>query len=52
MTSLPRSADPHRQNWRWAKTDPAFPKPVNLTPGCTRWRLSEIIEWEQAKQAA
>lgn len=22
--------------WRWAKKDPAFPKPVSLSPGCTR----------------
>jgi prophage regulatory protein len=42
----------HRSTpWRWAKTDPTFPKPVNLTPGCTRWRLSEITAWEQAKQS-
>lgn len=43
----------HRSTpWRWAKTDPAFPKPVHLTPGCTRWRLSEITAWEQSRQAA
>ena len=43
----------HRSTpWRWAKTDPAFPKPVSLTPGCTRWLLSEIIAWEQSKKAA
>ena len=37
--------------WRWAKTDPAFPNPVNLTPGCTRWKLSEIEAWEHSKAA-
>lgn len=42
----------HRSTpWRWAKTDPAFPKPVNLTPGCTRWRLSEIAAWEAARKS-
>lgn len=35
--------------WRWAKTDPNFPKPVELTPGCTRWRLSELEAWELEK---
>jgi prophage regulatory protein len=35
--------------WRWAKTDSAFPKPVKLSPQCTRWRLSEIEAWEAAK---
>ena len=35
--------------WRWAKTRPDFPKPVTLTPGCTRWKLSEIEAWEAAK---
>jgi len=35
--------------WRWVKTDPAFPKPVALSPGCTRWKLSEIEVWEQRR---
>lgn len=35
--------------WRWVKSDPTFPKPVSLTPGCTRWRLSEIEAWESLK---
>jgi len=34
---------------RWLKTDPTFPKPVRLTPGCTRWKLSDIEAWENAK---
>lgn len=38
--------------WRWAKTDPAFPKPVSLSPGCTRWRLSAIEAWEAKKANA
>lgn len=28
--------------WRWARDGSAFPKPHSLTPGCTRWKLSEI----------
>ena len=35
---------------RWLKHDPTFPKPVKLTPGCTRWKLAEIEAWE-AKRA-
>lgn len=35
--------------WRWAKTDPSFPKPVVLSPGCTRWKLSELEVWETKK---
>ena len=35
--------------WRWVKTDPTFPKPIELSPGCTRWRLDDLEEWEQAK---
>ena len=39
--------------WRWAQTG-QFPKPVNLTPGCTRWKLSDVEAWEakRAKTAA
>ncbi|KHQ53187.1 MULTISPECIES: helix-turn-helix transcriptional regulator [Mameliella] len=40
----------HRStSWRWVKTDPSFPKPVTLTPGCTRWKLSDLEAWEAAK---
>lgn len=43
----------HRMTcWRWAKSDPTFPKPVKLSPGCTRWKLSEIIAWEASKTQA
>ncbi len=34
---------------RWAKEDPTFPQPIKLTPGCCRWKLSEIEAWEAAK---
>lgn len=36
--------------WRWGKTDPTFPKAVKLSDSCTRWRLSEIEEWEASKE--
>ncbi|WP_379862581.1 helix-turn-helix transcriptional regulator [Mameliella alba] len=31
------------------KSDPTFPKPVTLTPGCTRWKLADLEAWEAAK---
>lgn len=35
--------------WRWRKTDPAFPEPVELSPGCARWKLADIEDWEAVK---
>lgn len=32
--------------WRWPDSLPNFPKPVRLSPGCTRWRLSELERFE------
>ncbi len=29
--------------WRWVK-EGRIPSPHKLSPGCTRWRLSEVIE--------
>ncbi|WP_371311882.1 helix-turn-helix transcriptional regulator [Pseudovibrio flavus] len=37
--------------WRWIESDPTFPKPVKLSPRCTRWRLPEVEEWEKARGA-
>lgn len=34
---------------RWVRDDPTFPRAVKLTPGCARWRLSEIEAWEASK---
>lgn len=28
--------------WRYARTNPTFPKPVKLSAGCTRFRSSDI----------
>ena len=38
--------------WRWAKDDPTFPKPVKLSPQCSRWKLSEIEAWEASRATA
>ena len=32
--------------WRWAKERSEFPKPVELSPGTTRWRMSDLIAFE------
>jgi prophage regulatory protein len=34
--------------WRWIKTC-GFPKPVTLSPGCTRWQETVIQSWEASK---
>jgi prophage regulatory protein len=35
--------------YRWVRDDPSFPRPVKLSPGCTRWRLADLENWESAK---
>ncbi len=37
--------------WKWLKTDPTFPKPIKLSPGCTRWRASDVEAWEKSREA-
>lgn len=37
--------------WRWAAQG-KFPRPVKLATRCTRWRLSDILEWERGRRAA
>ena len=34
--------------WRWLGAYPDFPRPIAITPGTTRWRLSEIMAYEAA----
>lgn len=37
--------------WRWRQSDPDFPQPVTLSPGCVRWRLADLEKWEARKTA-
>lgn len=37
--------------WRWVQLG-LFPAPVRLSPGCTRWRLDQIEEHENARTEA
>jgi predicted DNA-binding transcriptional regulator AlpA len=32
--------------WRWRKTNPDFPDPVLISPGTTRWKLSDLLAFE------
>lgn len=38
--------------WRWLQKDSSFPKPISLSPGCTRWKAEEIEAWEDRKRAS
>lgn len=38
--------------WAWARErKEAFPSPVRLTAGTSRWRLSDLEAWEADRQA-
>lgn len=37
--------------WRWVR-EGIMPGPVQLSPGCTRWRLSDLEKWEAEKAAS
>lgn len=34
--------------WRWSRNG-NFPKPIKLSAGSTRWRLSEVEIWESSQ---
>ena len=38
--------------WRWQRERTDMPRPVRLSPGCTRWRLADVEAWEAAKAEA
>lgn len=35
--------------WRWT-TEGNLPQPVKLSERCTRWRLIDIEQWEEARE--
>lgn len=37
--------------WRWVQND-QFPKNVKLSPGSTRWKLSDLEAWEAEKEVS
>ena len=39
------------QVWALVKKNPAFPKPIRITGGMTRWRWADVLEWEKSLKA-
>lgn len=37
--------------WRWVR-EGRFPSPLKITAGCTRWKLSDIEQWEEKQEVA
>lgn len=37
--------------WRYLRVDPSFPRPIKLSPGCTRWRAEDVDAWIDARSA-
>lgn len=37
--------------WRWVREGHA-PKPYRFTSQCTRWKFSEVLEWEAKQEGA
>jgi prophage regulatory protein len=38
--------------WRWARQRQDFPHPVKIGPGCTRWRLSDLVSFEASLEVS
>lgn len=38
--------------WEWARTFQDFPKPIRISPRCTRWDKAEIEAWLESRRAA
>ena len=38
--------------WRHTKQNPAFPKPIKILNGSTRWRLSDVLAFEVSRGEA
>jgi len=36
--------------WRW-KREGKFPRAVRVGPGCTRWRMSDLVEYDSKMTA-
>lgn len=37
--------------WRWTR-EGKLPKPVRLSNGTTRWKLSDLERWESSQEVA
>lgn len=38
--------------WRWHDNNPDFPRRIKLSPGTSRWRLSDLVQFEMKMQTA
>jgi predicted DNA-binding transcriptional regulator AlpA len=38
--------------WRWVRTEEGFPQPIKLSGGTTRWRLDQLVAWEEFRAEA
>jgi predicted DNA-binding transcriptional regulator AlpA len=38
--------------WRWLANEPTFPTPVKLSAGTSRWKLSDLIQFEAKARKA
>ena len=38
--------------WRWTQTVEDFPTPVKIGENSTRWKLEELIAWEESRDRA
>jgi len=38
--------------WEWARTFKDFPKPIRISPRCTRWDQAEIEGWLESRRTA
>lgn len=37
--------------WRWVRNE-SFPRPIQLSANCTRWRLSDVEAFEDSREEA
>jgi predicted DNA-binding transcriptional regulator AlpA len=37
--------------WRWHTNNPDFPRRIKLSPGTSRWKLSELVQFEMKMQS-
>lgn len=38
--------------WRWARSDPTFPRPFHLSSAITCWDEREVLGWIESKKSA
>lgn len=51
-TQLAQRYGVHRTTvWRWVQKGD-FPKPVKLSPGCTRWMSDAVDQWDEKRAEA